>query len=68
MLRLGLESKGKGKRGGARVIYYYHSELMPLALLAIFSKGEKIDLSMSEKRELRKLVGEYIAAFKEPGS
>lgn len=62
-LRFGLERKGKGKRGGARVIYYFHSENFTLALLAIYAKGEKIDLTADEKRELRKLVDEYVAAF-----
>lgn len=51
-LRVGLESKGKGKRGGERVIYYFHSQAMPLALLAIYAKGEKIDLTADEKKEL----------------
>jgi hypothetical protein len=36
---------GMGKSGGARVIYYYHNENMPLYLLTIFSKGEKANLS-----------------------
>jgi mRNA-degrading endonuclease RelE of RelBE toxin-antitoxin system len=62
-LRVGLESKGKGKRGGARVIYYFHSQTMPLALLAIYAKGEKIDLTVDEKRELRSLVNEYVAQY-----
>jgi mRNA-degrading endonuclease RelE of RelBE toxin-antitoxin system len=26
---------GRGKRGGARVIYYYHNERLPLFLLAV---------------------------------
>jgi len=27
---------GRGKRGGARVIYYYHSERLPLFLLSAY--------------------------------
>ena len=30
---------GRGKRGGARVIYYYHSERIPLFLLTAYSKS-----------------------------
>lgn len=45
-----------GKRGGARVIYYFHSERMPLYLLTIFGKSEKANLSQAERRELAKLV------------
>ena len=47
---------GKGKRGGARVIYYFHSERMPLYLLTVYAKGEKVDLSSEERRGLSKLA------------
>ena len=47
---------GRGKSGGARVIYYFHSEVLPLYLLAVFGKGEKADLSQAERNELAKLV------------
>ena len=60
-LRVGIEAKGKGKRGGARVIYYYHSDDLPLALLAVYAKGEKIDLTADDKKELRQLVKDYVA-------
>ncbi|CAA6604209.1 Toxin HigB-2 (modular protein) [Rhodospirillaceae bacterium LM-1] len=60
-LRFGVEAKGKGKRGGARVIYYFHSPVMPLALLAIYAKNEKIDLSANDKRELKMLVADFVA-------
>lgn len=60
-LRFGVEAKGKGKRGGARVIYYFHSPVIPLALLAIYAKNEKIDLSANDKRELKILVADFVA-------
>ena len=53
-LRVGVE--GRGKRGGARVIYYFHSERMPVYLLAIFAKNERSDLSPVERAQLKKLV------------
>lgn len=62
-LRCGVEKKHKGTRGGARVIYYFHSDTMPLALLAVYAKNEKIDLSADDKKELRLLVREYVEAF-----
>jgi mRNA-degrading endonuclease RelE of RelBE toxin-antitoxin system len=49
-VRFGLAKKGKGKRGGARVIFFYYSDEMPLAVLAVYSKSEKIDLSSKEKK------------------
>jgi len=36
---------GRGKSGGVRVIYYFHSERMPLYLLTVFAKNERADLS-----------------------
>lgn len=48
--------QGAGKSGGVRVIYYFHSEQMPLYLLTVFGKGEKANLSKAERNELAKLV------------
>ena len=45
-------AKGKGKRGGSRVIYYFHNESIPLFLITIFGKNEKIDLAPQEKKAL----------------
>jgi len=47
---------GRGKSGGVRVIYYFHSEVLPLYLLTVFGKGEKADLSQAERNELAKLA------------
>ena len=54
--KLRWNSGGKGKRGGARVIYYFHSEKMPLYLLTVYGKSEKSDLSSEQRRELGKLT------------
>jgi mRNA-degrading endonuclease RelE of RelBE toxin-antitoxin system len=47
---------GGGKRGGYRVIYYFHSEVMPLYLLTVFGKNERANLSDKEKQLLTKIV------------
>jgi hypothetical protein len=47
---------GSGKSGGVRVIYYFHSERMPLYLLTVFAKNERADLSQAERNALVKLV------------
>ena len=46
-------SKGKGKRGGARVIYYYFDNFERFYLLTIYAKNEVTDLSTSERKQLR---------------
>ena len=38
-------AKGRGKRGGARVIYYWYSEDAPLYALLAYGKNEKTDLT-----------------------
>ncbi len=37
--------EGRGKRGGARVIYFYHDADMPLFALTAYAKNERADLS-----------------------
>jgi hypothetical protein len=48
---------GSGKRGGTRVIYFYHNADRPLYLLMVYAKAWQEDLSADEKRAVRKLVG-----------
>jgi RelE toxin of RelE / RelB toxin-antitoxin system len=47
---------GTGKRGGARVIYYYHDADRPLYLLMVYAKAHQENLTPDEKRAVRKLV------------
>jgi hypothetical protein len=51
-----IAGKGKGKRGGYRVITHYAGKDVPVFLLVLLSKGEKADLSQAEKSELRKIL------------
>jgi hypothetical protein len=56
---------GKGKRGGLRVIYYFHRELMPLFLLTAYAKGKKTDLSRAEQKALEKIAEAVRAEYLE---
>jgi hypothetical protein len=49
-------AKGKGKSGGVRVIYYFHSENFPLFLLTVYSKNQKANLTKAERNEFKDLV------------
>ena len=53
----------KGKRGGARVIYYYHSERLPVFLLAAYAKNEKANLSNAERNAMQRLVPILVAGY-----
>jgi len=54
---------GKGKRGGARVIYYHHSERLPVFLLAAYAKNEKANLSRAEGNAMKRLVPILVAGY-----
>lgn len=60
-LRWGRE--GCGKSGGVRVVYYFHSEAMPLYLLALFAKNERANLSKAERNALAKLADMLVSAW-----
>ena len=47
---------GMGKRGGVRVIYFYHDANRPLYLLMVYAKARKEDLEPGEKRTVRELT------------
>lgn len=53
-----------GKRGGARVVYYFHDVEMPIFLLALYAKNEKSDLNAAEKKEFVALVKRLVAQWK----
>jgi hypothetical protein len=48
--------EGSGKRGGARVIYFYADPGRPLYLLMVYAKAWKENLSAEEKRTVRDLA------------
>ncbi|MGA2895156.1 MAG: type II toxin-antitoxin system RelE/ParE family toxin [Xanthobacteraceae bacterium] len=54
----------RGKRGGARVIYFHHDAGMPLFALTAFAKNERADLSQQDRNDFRQLTTRLVAAFK----
>jgi hypothetical protein len=55
--------KGKGKRSGARVIYYFHNERLPLFLLSAYAKNRKANLSMAERNAMKILVPVLVSGY-----
>jgi hypothetical protein len=56
--------EGMGKRGGARVIYYYHSERLPVFLLSAYAKNRKPNLSKAERNAMKRLVPVLVAGYR----
>lgn len=57
--------RGKGKSGGFRVITFYTGRDVPVFLLNIFSKGDRVDLSQAERNELRKELAGLAQDYRE---
>lgn len=54
MIRIALA--GRGKSGGARIIYYFHGERLPVFALTIFAKNERADLTPAERNAMAAVV------------
>ena len=61
-IRWGLE--GRGKRGGARVIYFFHDMEMPLLLLKAYAKNDRADLSSDELKAMRQFTKQMVDEIK----
>lgn len=63
--KLRFAASGRGKRGGARVIYYYLDKSMPLYALLAYAKNAKDDMTPDEKRTVAALAATLKATWKE---
>lgn len=55
-IRIADPKRGKGKRGGARIVYLHVPEAKRFYMLDVYGKDEKDDLSPAEKKVLRELA------------
>ena len=60
-LRWGLE--GRGKRGGARVIDFYHDPGIPLFALTAYTKNAQADLSAADRNTFRRLTKVLVESY-----
>lgn len=63
--KIRVAGRGKGKSGGYRVITFYGGDDIPIFLLAVFSKGDKVNLSKAERNELRTELAGLAADYRE---
>lgn len=59
-------ARGKGKRGGVRVIYYVLDEGTPLYALLIYGKDEQDNLTPDQKKVVRAFAEAIKAARRQP--
>jgi hypothetical protein len=60
-IRIAVE--GRGKSGGARVIYYFADRTQRVFLVAVYAKNKQDNLSAADRQQMRRL-----AAVLEAGS
>ena len=48
--------RGKGQRGGLRIIYYYFAMDQQIWLMTLYDKDEAVDLTAGEKKILKNAV------------
>lgn len=48
--------RGKGKRGGLRIIYYWWAEGMQFWLYTLYDKGEMADLTPKQRKALKAMI------------
>ena len=51
-----IAARGKGKRGGARVIYAHLPQRHQIAMLMAYGKDEQDDLTADQREALRRIV------------
>lgn len=56
--------RGKGTSGGYRVVSFYSGLGIPVFLLDVFAKGDRIDLTQSERNELKKVLNTLVETYK----
>lgn len=61
-LRFADERRGKGKRGGLRVIYYWWDTGSQFWLFTIYDKDEVVDLTPAQRRELKEMIKKELKA------
>jgi hypothetical protein len=54
--KIRMAARGKGKRGGARVIYYLVLTAETIYMIFVYDKGEADDLTADQKKKLKALA------------
>ena len=61
-LRFSDERRGKGKRGGLRVVYYWWDSGAQFWLFTLYDKDEMADLTPIQRKALRELIKQELEA------
>jgi hypothetical protein len=53
--------RGKGRRGGLRLVYYYFASDRQIWFMTLYSKDEAADLTAAEKKALKTAIEDELA-------
>ncbi|MGE0118142.1 MAG: addiction module toxin RelE [Dongiaceae bacterium] len=62
--KLRFAGRSKGKSGGYRVITFFSGPDIPVFLLNVFAKGEKVDLTPAERRQLADVLKSMVEVYR----
>ena len=65
-LRFADVRRGKGKRGGLRVIYYWWSPGLQFWLFTVYDKGQTDDLTPQQRKLLKAMIKAELEARRQP--
>jgi hypothetical protein len=61
----GKRSRGnnKGKSGGVRAITFFSGQTMPVFLVTVFGKSQKVNLSKAERNALKSITVQIVETY-----
>jgi hypothetical protein len=62
-LRFAIRGNNKGKSGGVRTITLFSGESMPVFLVTVFGKSQRVNLSKAERNGLKKLSEQIVQEY-----
>lgn len=62
-LRFSIRGNNKGKSGGVRAITFYTGQALPVFLISVFGKSQKISLTKKEANALKALTRQIVQAY-----
>jgi hypothetical protein len=62
-IRFSIRGNNKGKSGGIRTITLFTGENLPVFLLTVFGKGQKVNLTKAERNDLKKLSDQIVKEY-----
>lgn len=64
-LRFAIRGNNKGKSGGVRVITFFSGATLPVFLVTVFGKSQKVNLTKAERNTLKSITVQIIGTYSE---